>query len=281
MGWTLQASATRWGGWPAAAEITMRDAVLRSGPDIIPPLAWTAPQATLRLTAWKPTVLTVAVAGGQTLSVGAGPPVPFTAQTLVATIDLTQHDPVRVAATALDVAAPDGPVKVASADLLLLPDGVSVDLSGMILPGRTGQPITPPVDALRFTGRITPPIQPQPTASDSARVWRSNGGKLELDPVALRWGPLDATGRATLTLDQALQPVIAGQITAAGLASVIEQLAQTGAMTRSAATAAQAMLVILSAPTGTGPVTLPVTLQDGVVSIARIPLLRLMTLQWD
>ena len=280
-GWTLTSSATQWGGWPVAAEITLADSALRTGPDVIPPLVWTARRTTLRLVAWRPTILTVSPAGAQTLAIGAAPPVPFAAQTLAATIDLTAHDPVRLAAAALEIAAPDGPVRMDSATLLLLPDGVSVDLEGVTLPGRAGQPMTPPIDTLRFDGQIAPPIEPQPTASESARIWRTHGGTLTLSAASLRWAALAATGRATLTLDQSLQPAITGQITATGLATVIEQLAQTGALTRSAATAAQGMLAILAAPTGGGPVTLPVALRDGIVSLARIPLLRLAPLQWD
>lgn len=280
-GWGLAAGAANWGGWPAAAEITLTDVVVRAGPDVIPPLTWTATRADLRLSAWHPTVLTASASGTQTMTIGGSPPVPFTAQTLFATIDLTAHDPVRIIALSLGVTGPDGPVMVAATDLLVLPDGVSVDLSGMTLPGRAGQPIAPPIDALRLTGRIAPPIQPQPTASDSARRWRADDGKLDFESIALHWGPLDATGHATLELDEALQPVITGSVTAAGLGAVIEQLATTGAITRSAATAAKGMLAILSAPAGGGPVTLPVTLRDGIVSVARIPLLRLAPLRWD
>ena len=280
-GWTLSAGTTQWAGWPVAAEIILPDAVLRAGPDIIPPLTWSAPRTAVRLSAFRPTVLTVSTTGAQTLAVGAAPPVPFTAKTLLATVDLTAHDPVHIAATALDIAAPEGPVRVASANLLILPDGIAADLAGTSLPGRASQLINPPIDMVQLEGHITPAIEPQQTASDSAQAWRAKGGRLDLSSMSLRWGPLDATARATLTLDPDLQPVITGQITATGLAAVIEQLAQTGAMPRSTATAAQGMLAILAAPTGGGPVTLPVTLQAGIVSIARIPLLRLAPLQWN
>ena len=280
-GWTLSSGPAHWAGWPVAAEIVLPDAVLRAGPDIIPPLTWTTPSAAIRLSAWHPTVLTVSATGAQTLAIGTAPPVPFTAQRLLALIDLTAHDPVHITAATLAIAAPDGPVGIASADLRLLPDGLTADLAGITLTGRSGQPITPPIDTLRIDGRIAPAIDPQPTAIESARRWRDAGGKLDLRTVALRWGPLDATAHAVVTLDQALQPALAGDLTASGLQAVIEQLAQTGAMTRSTATAAQGMLAILSAPTGGGPVTLPVALRDGVVSVARIPLLRLLPLQWD
>lgn len=280
-GWALSADASGWGGWPAAAEVTLQDAVLHAGPEIVPPLTWTAARATFRLSVWHPTVLTGSAAGAQTLGIGGSAPVPFKAQSLAAIIDLAAHDPIRIAADVLDIAAPGGPVRVAAASLTVVPDEVSADLSGLVLPGRAGQPITPPIDTLHLTGQLTPAVEPQPTASESARRWRAHDGRVDLNSISLRWGPLDATGRATLTLDQALQPAIAGQVTATGLVAVIEQLVQTGAMTRPAATAAQGMLAILSAPTGGGPLTLPVTLRDGIVSVARIPLLRVAPLVWN
>ena len=280
-GWTLSAGATRWRGWPDAAEIILPDSVLRTGPDIIPPLTWTAPRAGLRLSAWHPQTLTAWASGAQTLIIGAAPALPFTARTLEATIDLTARDPVRIAATDLDVTAPNGPVRVASAGLLLLPAALSGTLSGISLTGRAGQPVTPPIDTLTLQGRITPAIEPQPSAIESARRWRARDGKLELSAVSLRWASLDATAAATLTLDPALQPALTGTVTATGLGAIVEQLAQTGALTRSSATAIQAVLVILAAPAAGGPVTLPVTLRDGVLTVARIPLLRFAPLAWE
>ncbi|RZK93634.1 MAG: DUF2125 domain-containing protein [Methylobacterium sp.] len=111
-GWSLSADPARWRGWPVAAEIVLPNATLRSGPDIIPPLAWTSGTQTLRLGALHPSRLTVSAAGPQSLTLADAPPLAFTAGSLVATLDLTQTDPATLDATDLDIAAPGGPVRI-------------------------------------------------------------------------------------------------------------------------------------------------------------------------
>lgn len=280
-GWSLSAEPARWRGWPFAAEIVLPNATLRSGPDIIPPLAWTAGTQTLRLGAIHPSRLTVSAAGSQSLALGDAPPLAFTASSLIATLDLTQADPAVVSATNLDIAAPNGPVHIASARLDTRPDSLAMLLSTVSLPGSDGQPIQPPIDSVHAVARLSPPIMPMATAAESAQRWRADRGHLDIDNAALAWGPLAVTGTATLTLDPALQPALTGRLAATGLFAGLDRLVATGALTASGALAARGMLTILAAPSGTGPVELPITVQNGTVSLARIPVLRLAPLRWD
>ena len=280
-GWSLSADPARWRGWPVAAEIVLPNATFRSGPDIIPPLAWTSGTQTLRLAALHPSRLTVSAAGPQSLSLADAPPLAFTAASLVATLDLTQADPAVLSATDLDIAAPGGPVRIASARLDTRPDGLAMLLSTVSLPGSDGQPIQPPIDSLHLVARLSTPIVPMSTAAGSARRWRADGGHLDIDDAALAWGPLAVTGTATLTLDPELQPALTGHLAATGLFAGLDRLVATGSLTASGALAARGMLTILSAPSGTGPVSLPITVQNGTLSLARIPVLRLAPLRWD
>lgn len=280
-GWSLSADAARWRGWPVAAEIVLPNAILRSGPDIIPPLAWTAGTQTLRLDAAHPTLLTVSAAGPQTITLADAAPVPFTASTMIATLDLTQHDPARLHATDLDITTPNGPVRIAAAQLDTQPDSIALLLSTVSLPDTDRQPIDPPIDSLHLVARLSAPIVPMPTSTESAQRWRAANGRLMIDDAALNWGPLAATGKATLTLDPALQPILTGQLAATGLLAGLDRLVTTGALTASGAMAVRGMLAILSAPSGAGPVSIPIALQNGVVSLARIPLIRLAPIQWN
>lgn len=280
-GWALSADPTLWRGWPLAAETVLPHATLRSGPDIIPPLAWTAGTQTLRLSALSPTRLTVSAAGPQALTMADAPPIPFTARSLVAAIDLSERDPARLLATDLDIDAPAGPVHIASAQLDPQRGGASLTLATLSLPGAGGRPIQTPIDTLRLTTRLSTPVVPMPTPIESAQRWRASNGRLDVNDVVLNWGPLAATGQATLSLDPELQPVLTGRISATGLLAALDRLVETGAVTASGAMAARGVLAILSAPTGGGPVSLPVQLQSGVVSVARIPLLRLAPIQWQ
>ena len=200
---------------------------------------------------------------------------------MVATLDLTQTDPAVLSAADLDMAAPAGPIRIASARLDTRPDGLAMLLATVSLPGSDGQPIQPPIDSVHLVARLSPPIVPMATAAESAQRWRADRGHLDIDDAALAWGPLAVTGAATLTLDPALQPVLTGRLAATGLFAGLDRLVATGALTASGALAARGMLTILAAPSGTGPVELPITVQNGTVSLARIPVLRLAPLRWD
>lgn len=280
-GWSLDGSPVQWGGWPIAAMITMHDAVLRAGPDIVPPLIWTMPVLVLRLEAWSPTVLTASAAGTQHFAIGTAPPTAFTADRLVATIDLPGRIPPTVAGQNLVVSGPTGPVRLGTTTLRLTAEGWSAEVADATFPNRDGRPVAPAIGTLRIDGRLTAPIVPMPTATQSAQAWRSRGGTVVLDVLDLHWGALAAAAHGIVTLDPALQPALDGTLTASGLAATIGQLAGNGAVSPGSSTAAQAMLAILAAPTGAGPLTLPISLHDGVLSVARFPVLRLLPLRWD
>ena len=280
-GWVLEGSPARWGGWPVAAAVTLDDAVLRAGPDIVPPLTWTVPSLQLRLPAWSPATLTLQANGRQRLAIGTAPPVPFEAADLRARLDLLDRVPPRIDATGLTAAGPTGPVQAGAVAVTLQPDGWMADLADLTIPGRDGRPVSPAIAALRFTMRVSPPIPALPTARESAQAWRARDGRVGLQVDELHWGELRATGRGTLRLDPALQPDIEATVAASGLPAALSQLADTGAIGRNPATAAMAMLTILGGSSGNGTLTLPVSVADGVVSIARFPLLRLLPLQWD
>ena len=277
-GWSLEAGPARWRGWPVAAEIDLPNVALRAGPTL-PPLVWTAPQARLRIALLHPTLLTATGFGQQAIGLAGAPAVPFTAKDLHVVIDLTGADPVRAEFAGLDAATPAGPVRVDAGTLGFSPGGLQADLAGIALPDGS-RSIEPAIDAVRFTLRIEPPFPPAPDPSARARLWRAQNGRIEVTSAALTWAAMTATGHATLTLDPALQPVLAGEVRETGLDPTLDTLAQTGAISPTAALAAKAMLAILAAPAGAGPVTLPVALQDGVLSVARIPLLRLAPLVW-
>ena len=285
-GLRVQHSPSHWSGWPIAAEITWPDAIVRTTDPSAPPLIWTVATLHLRLSALAPTQLAIIPTGAETLAIGAAPPIPFTAGSLRATIDLTQQASPRIDATALTIDALGLPIRIATAALVLPRDGWSADLAGIAIPnvahhGRDGRAIHPDIETIQLDGHLTAPIQPMPTATDSARDWRVHDGHLQLDLRTLHWDALTASAQATITLDPALQPHADGTLTATGLPATPAQLAEAGLITPASATAAAGLLAILAAPSGGGPLTLPLLWQDGVLSIARFPLLRTAPFRWD
>jgi len=128
---------------------------------------------------------------------------------------------------------------------------------------------------------------PSPVARQGVRswaeTWRDEGGSLEISNLAAGWGPLGVSGGATLALDDQLQPMGSGNAKLVGFADALDKLAAGGVLTRSAATAAKAVLSLL-AGSGDGDdpptVDVPLTLQYRTLSMRQVPLVRLPELDW-
>jgi hypothetical protein len=126
-------------------------------------------------------------------------------------------------------------------------------------------------------------VPPGRAPSLRAEAWRDGGGTLELRALALRWGAVGAQAAATLALDEALQPMGAGTLRISGAAAALETLVEAGVVGRRAAATARGVLPLLSRPsaeTGAPEVEVPVTLEDRVLALARIPVLRFAPLDW-
>ena len=116
-----------------------------------------------------------------------------------------------------------------------------------------------------------------------AEAWRDGGGTLELRSLAMRWGSLGGTARATLALDETLQPMGAGMLRLTGAADVLDALAEAGLVGRRAALTARGLLPLISRPSagnGAPEIEVPVTLEDRTLTLARIPVLRFPPLGW-
>ena len=126
-------------------------------------------------------------------------------------------------------------------------------------------------------------MPPGAPLTERAAAWRDGGGALEIRRLALIWGPLDLTASATLALDEQLQPMGAGSARVVGYAETLDALAAHAAISRSAATAAKAVLSLLAhTPEDGSPpdVEVPLTLQYRTLSMRQVPLVRLPELDW-
>lgn len=138
----------------------------------------------------------------------------------------------------------------------------------------------------RFAGDLSLRGTIEPDAINPATLarWRDAGGTLELENADIAWGPLRLTGEGTLALDHALQPIGAFTARIAGLDRLIDVLEKTGEMGRQQAAIARIALAVLTrAPTNGGPpeARVPVAIQDSVVSIGPVRLLKLSPIAWD
>jgi hypothetical protein len=314
-GWVIAAGAVTAEGWPFAARLRIADFAL-SAPDALPvrDLAWRSGALTLQVALVDPHALTIGAAGAQTLRLGDRGELAVTAERLDAMLPLQADSPpgsAHISARHLDAAltgaSPSPRLGIGALDLQLdlhptaAPDAPAlayaltaedIDLPDRPVtqdqPATAHQPATlwalgRTVALLRLDGTITgmPPAA-MPLAAALA-TWRDGGGGIAVHAATLHWGPLAVTGSATLSLDQALQPMGTGTARMTGQDAALDAMAASGAIKPAAALAAKAVLGLLGTPATAGDpasVEVPLTLQDRTLEMGRIPLQRLPRIVW-
>ncbi len=310
-GWTIQTGATTGGGWPWSADLLLPDMTVSSAtPPSSSSLTWHAERVRLRLLLLHPRTLNIVLEGLQTLRIGDLPEVQLAADNMAATLPLDPDSP----AGAIDVTAQHlrasrtSPSQVAD-------DAGSVTISDLTLRA-ANRPATPP--ALTMAVRATdvglpagvdwalgpriahltleaaldgpllnsfaPDDRSNSGVSLAARLaaWRDAGGALPIDNVIVDWGPMDLRGSATLALDQNLQPKDTATLRITGWSAAIDALVRAHVIPAGTATAAKAVLALLShtQPDGRAAAEIPLTDQERTLSFGRIPLVRLPELIW-
>lgn len=296
-GWTVVVQPPVGGGWPFAATLTVPGVSLQTGSTTIQDgLGWSAERLTLRLGLLRPDRLDVLADGKQRLRVADGPEIAYTADRMRLVLPLQMGIPAFADLKAEKLRAGVAGVGGLTAGSLHLHLNLSPEAA-------TGEPaaelsfqaedVTPPppldrtlgprIGTLAIEGALDGPIAPVGTLAERATAWRDGGGSLEIHHLAVNWGPLDLTGSATLALDEQLQPMGAGSARAVGYAETLDVLAAHGAITRSAATAAKAVLSLLAhnPDDGSAPdVEVPLTLQYRTLSMRQVPLMRFPEIDW-
>jgi hypothetical protein len=297
-GWTVAHQPPVRSGWPLAAVLTLPAMSLEGGAEEVPGgLSWKAETVVLRVALLRPGLLEIAAQGRQRVAVADGPEIPYTAARLnlvmplqaapwpgfidVAGDDLRAAMPAGGVATVGSLRAhgdfhPEAPSGEAALAFTLKAETVSP-------PPGILRPLGSRITSLAVEGALNGPLQPGRTATDRAVAWRDGGGALELRRLSLVWGPLDLNASATLALDEQLQPMGAGTARVIGYAETLDALASHAVISRSAATAAKAVLSLLahSPDDGSPPdVEVPLTLQYRTLSMRQVPLLRLPELDW-
>jgi hypothetical protein len=301
-GWTATTQKPVRGGWPLAATLTVPDVFLNGGdPDIPGGLTWSADRLTLRLALLRPGLLEVAAEGMQRVRLADGPDIPYTADRLRIALPLPSGAPPRSAeiiARGLRAGMPTGADVAAGMTIGEL--HLSLDFRQAAQSGEPAlafslhaEAISPPpalarllgarIANLTAEGALDGPMPRARSLVERAAGWRDGGGTLEIQRLALNWGPLDLTTSATLALDEQLQPMGAGSARVVGYAETLDALAAHGVISKSAVTAAKAVLSLLahSPDDGSPPdVEVPLTLQYRTLSMRQVPLVRLPEVDW-
>jgi len=296
-GWEIESGPAALGGWPRAASVTVSSLHMRhTGSDLPGAFEWASAGLVLSVPLYLPTDVDVSFRGPQRLRIGTVPEAVVTGDTLAAAVPLGQDAPnsFTLHAIGLRVEPAAGPWHVtagllngraslsgggasqgidftASAEAIELPSGFKWAL------GRN-------ISSLSAEGRLNGPFPPGGDIADQARAWRDNGGSLEVSHLAMGWGPLGLTSSATLALDDQLQPMGSGNARVVGYADTLDRLAAAGMLTKSAATAAKAVLSLMAGTSDTDEppeVDVPLTLQYRTLSMRQVPLVRLPELDWS
>ncbi|HTW26758.1 MAG TPA: DUF2125 domain-containing protein [Acetobacteraceae bacterium] len=297
-GWTLRNGLPAAGGWPGAATLTLPDVVLTGGEADLPGgISWQAGQVTLTVALLHPRVLRVQAAGRQALRLGALPAVQYMAGSTQAAVPLqpgAAAAPPAIEMQAVQVGVPavgPGTARVARLRADFIPPasgaggfGFTLRAEAIALPATQRWPLGPNVDSLDLTGSLQGRV-PQTASGLRARAaaWRDDGGMVVLRRIGLVWGKLEVSASARLTLDATLQPMGAARARVTDYAAALDAMVAAHRIGAHMATAIKAVLGLMAAaPSGGGPgeVEVPLTLQDRVVSMGRIPLARVPELVW-
>ncbi|TDG33811.1 DUF2125 domain-containing protein [Paracraurococcus ruber] len=295
LGWRVEHGPPDRGGWPFAATLTLPAFRLEGGAGTLPGgLDWQAEALVLRLAPPRLDRLAVLMPGRQRLRLGALD-LPFAADRLQLSLPLERNvlpSEARLEADRLRLGTPLGTVEARSAEAevearLTAIEGepaLAFRLSALevLLPPAAGL-LGRIVQAASLDAALSGPVPPGRGPAAKAEAWRDGGGTFELRELDLRWGSLAGTATATLTLDEALQPMGAGVLRLTGAADALQAAREAGLLTRQAAAAGTMAVRLLSRSPAEGApaqLELPLTLESRVLTAARLPLVTLPAWRW-
>jgi hypothetical protein len=299
-GWDIGSGPLSIGGWPRAATVIVPNLTLRhAGPTIPGDVNVASAGVTLSVSLFDPSKLRLSLMGPMHVRAGDLPDVIVTGDETSVQVPLQQTDALSVAlhANGLRLEAATGAWHVtigllnANAVIAAMPPAdqsqpaatFSMSSEAIALPAGIKWPLGPNISSLSMDGRMNGPLPNTRDITGWAKAWRDGGGSLEIRHLAMGWGPLGLTSSATLALDDQLQPMGSGNGRIVGYAETLDRLAAAGVLTKSAATAAKAVLSLMAATSDTdepSSVDVPLTLQYRTLSIRQIPLVRLPEVDW-
>lgn len=126
-------------------------------------------------------------------------------------------------------------------------------------------------------------LPPRKPPAQALTEWNQNGGTLEAENLSLDWGPLRLAGNATIALDNALQPLVAGAVHVRGLAATVEHLTEKGWIGANEAALLKTFLAAQAKANPNAPeptLPLPLTVQDGAFFVGPVRVLTLPSIEW-
>ncbi len=270
------------GGWPWAAEVTVPGLSIATSAAPAS-MRWQADRVVLRYSLFRPTMLLIALDGQQHIRFGAAAPVDVTARQLgvLVTLGHAGHAVVTVEGQDLVLPLSVGPLELGHLSAQFDGMGGTVGANSIRLPG-TALPLDGVIDSVTLTAHSSVPVLPGRDLAQMATAWRDAGGHLTVDHAALRWRALSVEGSALLSLDPALQPRGNATLQLAGFTAASDSLARAGILARNEAMVANTVLSLMAHARPGGEVTavVPLTLDNGRLTMGAIPLARVSAVVW-
>ncbi len=144
----------------------------------------------------------------------------------------------------------------------------------MVLPRAVALPFEPTIRALRLELALRGERATRGTPAERVAVWRDSGGVLEVLRLELDWAPLRVSGDGTAALDARNRPQAALALRIAGHQETLDILVRTRRLPAPQAAIFRGLAAGMARPdpvTGRPEIVLPVTAQDGRLSIAGFP----------
>ena len=298
-GWTIRHETPERSGWPFAARLSIPRLSIASPGDETSGqgLGWAAEALTLTTPLPLPGALRLEATGQQALRIGATQ-IPFTASSFQALLPLEVGQPPRRANALLQgvvAQTPDGVLNVqrfgmdanwtrsaeAALTLQFAAEDASLPQAWLRTPALAG--FGQRLAKLEFDGALYGSVLPLPSLREQLDAWRASEGKLDVRQLRLTWGDLDAGIRLSARLDPALQPALGGTLSVTNPNAALDSLARSGLIQRRALDGTKFAVALLTRrPQDGGPpvAEIPINLQNGVVSVAQIPLTRLPPIAW-
>ncbi|MCP5364356.1 MAG: DUF2125 domain-containing protein [Hyphomicrobiales bacterium] len=160
---------------------------------------------------------------------------------------------------------------------------VTLSLAGVRPSAALALPLARTVERAIIEAELTGSLAPAPWP-DALMAWRDAGGTIELNTVAMVYGPLDVVGAGTVALDNDVQPMGAMAARMRGFNETVAALSAADIISAQMAQTFHSILGMLSRSGQPGPnpeVTIPFSLQNRVLSAGPIPLVKIPHLRWS
>ncbi|HBK06041.1 MAG TPA: hypothetical protein DDZ81_09265 [Acetobacteraceae bacterium] len=299
-GWGVHSGALSIGGWPGAAKVVVQNLTLRhAGPAIPGDIEVASAGVDLSVSLLSPANLQISLTGPTHVRLANTSDLIVTSEEDSLSVPLlaSGRRPFDFRARSLRIEPANGAWHTTMGLL-----NVNVDVADQAASGQQGPAITfsasaeaialpavvkwplgSNISSMTLDGTLNGPIPKTRDLTAWAEAWRDGGGSLAISHLTVGWGPLGLTSSATLALDDQLQPMGSGNGRVVGYAATLDRLAAGGVLTKSAATAAKAVLSLMAGagdPDQPPAVDVPLTLQYRTLSMRQVPLVRLPELDW-